>query len=432
MLDESLVHNGVIKLTRPIDSLGERLLRKIVLAALSRVKQGRLHVQWSGGSAAYGCRDSCCDFDVTLYIRDSRAWRAIALGGTVGAGESYTKGWWNTSDLPALVRLLLVNEDSMNTMDFGWGRVFSPLNKLFHLMRRNSRTGSRRNIAAHYDLGNDFYRLWLDDTMCYSSGIFEHAEATLGDASTAKMDRICRKLNLARGDRLVEIGTGWGGFAIHAATQYGCRVTTTTISRQQFEFVRDRVRAAGLESLITVLNEDYRDLHGTFEKLTSIEMIEAIGWRQFDVFFRKCASLMTPNGRACIQAITIADRYYEAAKRDVDFIKRHIFPGCCIPSIAAMTAAIARASDLTPVHLEQFGGHYERTLRMWRESLFGRIEEVRALGLDDDFIRMWEFYLAYCEGAFAERRTDVVQLTLNKPQCVDRAILPQRSGLTTG
>lgn len=312
----------------------------------------------------------------------------------------------------------------MMALDSGWGRLTSPINRLRHWLSRNTRAGSRRNIAAHYDLGNDFYRLWLDETMMYSSGVFERPDSTLLEASVAKIDRICRKLRLSPSDHVIEIGSGWGGFAIHAAKNYGCRVTTTTISKAQHRTACERVAAAGLSDRVTVLNKDYRDLDGAYDKLVSIEMIEAIGWQQFDSYFAKCASLLTPHGEACIQAITIHDRHYEAAKRDVDFIKRHIFPGCCIPSIGALARSIAACSDLAMAHLEQFGAHYARTLRCWRERLCARADEVRRLGLTDELLRMWEFYLCYCEGGFVERRLDVVQMLLKKPRCTAPAMLP--------
>ncbi|MFN0135967.1 MAG: class I SAM-dependent methyltransferase, partial [Phycisphaerae bacterium] len=309
----------------------------------------------------------------------------------------------------------IANAATLQAMSSGLTRLVQPLHRVFHWRRENTRDGSRRNIAAHYDLGNDFYKLWLDDTMAYSAGIFETHSATMRDASIAKMDRLCRKLRLTPSDHLLEIGTGWGGLAIHAAQQFGCRVTTTTISRRQFEFARERVAALGLADRVTVLREDYRDLRGQYDKLVSVEMIEAVGHQYFDTFFRKVSGLLRPHGQACIQAITVADRFYEHARRDVDFIKRYIFPGSCLPSIAVMSDSIARVTDMTITHVEDITAHYARTLRLWRDAFLARHEQVRALGLPQSFIRMWEFYLCYCEAGFAQRTIGTVQMSMVKP-----------------
>ncbi|MBX3396615.1 MAG: class I SAM-dependent methyltransferase [Phycisphaerae bacterium] len=424
MLTRSQATIGEIKRETQGPAFLDRLARTIVTTAFSRIQRGRLTVATDGEIESFGSTTGDCQLDVTLRIRDSRAWRAIAFGGTVGAGESYGRGWWSASDLIELIRVIIDNEAAMMALDSGWGRIMSPINRLRHWLSRNTRAGSRRNIAAHYDIGNDFYRLWLDETMAYSSGVFERPESTLSEASVAKFDRICRKLRLSPADRVIEIGTGWGGFAIHAAREYGCHVTTSTISRAQYQSACERVTAAGLTDRVTVLSKDYRDLEGVFDKLVSIEMIEAIGWQQFDTFFGKCASLLAPQGEACIQAIVIGDRHYEAAKRDVDFIKRHIFPGSCIPSIGALARSIATSSDLTMSHLEQFGTHYARTLRCWRDRLNAHSDEARRLGLSEEFLRLWEFYLCYCEGGFAERRLDVVQMLLKKPRNTTPALLP--------
>jgi cyclopropane-fatty-acyl-phospholipid synthase len=302
-----------------------------------------------------------------------------------------------------------------------------PLNlrrTLAHRARRNTVAGSRRNIKAHYDLGNEFYRLFLDDTLTYSCGIFEREESSLREASVAKYDRICRKLALSPADRVLEIGTGWGGFAIHAAAQCGCRVTTTTISDRQHELAAERIAAAGLADRITLLKTDYRDLTGTFDALVSIEMIEAVGHHFLDDFFRVCGRRLKPDGQMLLQAITIRDQVFDWHKRNVDFIKRYIFPGSCIPSIAAISDAVARATDLRMVHLEDITTHYATTLRRWRENFFANLDQVKALGFPDAFIRMWEFYLCYCEGGFAERYLGDVQVLFTKPMCRREPILP--------
>jgi cyclopropane-fatty-acyl-phospholipid synthase len=310
------------------------------------------------------------------------------------------------------MRLMLQNGDALGGMERGLARLSAPLRQLAHVLRRNTRAGSRRNIAAHYDVGNDFYRLMLDESMMYSCALFEREDSTLGEAQAAKLDRLCRALELGPSDHVLEIGTGWGGFAIHAASLYGCRVTTTTISRAQFELARQRVAAAGLSDRVTLLLEDYRDLRGSYDKLVSIEMIEAIGHRQYREFFRRAAGLMPRGGRMALQSITIADRHYERTRDEVDFIKRYIFPGACIPSVSALASAMAGSSDLRIVSLEDIGPHYATTLAAWRRNLMGRLPEVRSLGHADNFIRLWEFYLCYCEAGFAERQLGDVQMVL--------------------
>jgi cyclopropane-fatty-acyl-phospholipid synthase len=283
-------------------------------------------------------------------------------------------------------------------------------------MNRNNRTGSRRNIAAHYDLGNEFFRLMLDETLMYSSAVFERPDMTLAEAQRARLDRICRKLALGPRDHVLEIGTGWGGFALHAATHYGCRVTTTTISREQYALAQERIAQAGLSDRVTVLLEDYRDLRGEYDKLVSIEMIEAVGHEYYETFFTRCSALLKPDGLMLLQAITIADQRYEAARKSVDFIQRYIFPGSCIPSVSVMAQAVARATDMRLMHLEDIGPHYATTLRHWRERLYANADALRQLDLPEEFLHMWEFYLCYCEGGFAERALGDVQLLLAKPQ----------------
>jgi cyclopropane-fatty-acyl-phospholipid synthase len=275
--------------------------------------------------------------------------------------------------------------------------------------------GSRKNILAHYDLGNDFYSLFLDETMTYSCGIFEHEKSSLKDASAAKYDRLCKKLMLRPGDRVLEIGTGWGGFAVHAARRYGVHVTTTTISDQQHRFAQHRIKAAGLNDQISLIKKDYRDLGGKFDKLVSIEMIEAVGHHYYKAFFETCSRLLHNDGMMAIQAITIGDHMFDRHKRSVDFIKHYIFPGGCIPSITAISNAIAKATDLRMIHLEDITPHYARTLREWRRRFFANLDKVRKMGYPETFIRMWEYYLCYCEGGFAERYIGDVQMLCAKP-----------------
>jgi cyclopropane-fatty-acyl-phospholipid synthase len=406
--------SGGASLDLPAPGLLDRVLRRQVMQRLVSLTEGALVVH--EGSERHALGNAGSDLRAEVRVRDPGFWPAVALRGSVGAGESYMDGAWDTDDLAAVMRIMVRNRAALEDLDGGMARLALPFLKLFHRLRRNDRSGSRRNIAAHYDLGNDFYALWLDETLTYSAGIYESQDATLADAQTAKLDRICRKLDLGPEDHVIEIGTGWGSFALHAAGRYGCRVTTTTISKEQHERASERVRAAGLADHVEIRLSDYRDLTGTYDKLVSIEMIEAVGYEFLDEFFATCARLLKEDGTACIQAITIADRFHDEALRNVDFIQRYIFPGCYIPSVGSMTASIARATDLTLTHIEDIGMHYAATLRAWRERFLAVAEQVRGLGFDERFMRMWEFYLAYCEGGFAERQLGDVHLLLAKPR----------------
>jgi len=393
----------------------DRLAKRAVLARLARLAHGRIVLNDNGERLVFG--DANADFPVqaTIDVLSPAFYSDVAFGGSVGAGEAYIRGLWRCTQIDSLVRILLRNRDVLDTMESGLALLTRPLQKAFHWFNRNTRSGSRRNIAAHYDLGNAFYELWLDSTMMYSCGFYERDQSTLEEASIAKLDRICRRLRLGPGDHVIEIGTGWGGFAIHAASRYGCRVTTTTISREQYEFARARVESLGLQDRITLLFSDYRDLEGQYDKLVSIEMIEAVGHQYLDTYFRKCADLLKPDGEMLIQAITIADQRYDAARKTVDFIKRYVFPGGFLPSVTAMTDSMTRKTDLRAVMIDDIGPHYARTLRHWRERFFARIDDIRGLGYSDEFIRLWEFYLCYCEGAFVERAIGDVHLHAIKP-----------------
>ena len=393
----------------------DNLARRVILARLSEFRFGCVTVTENGQTHSYG--NATDEFPVSAHIdiKHPRFYSEVAFGGTIGAGEAFIHGYWACSDLTSLVRILLKNRDVLEGMEGGVALITRPFQKLFHWMNRNTREGSRRNIAAHYDLGNDFYRLWLDDRMMYSSAYFTSPQVSLEDAAVEKLDRICRKLELEPSDHVVEIGTGWGGFAIHAAKHYGCRVTTTTISQQQYDYARAAVAEAGLEDRVTLLLEDYRNLDGEYDKLVSIEMIEAVGHEFHDTFFRKCCELLKPDGQMLLQAINIADQNYSAYTRGVDFIKRYIFPGGCLTSVTAMSDTLTRVTDMRMINLEDIGPHYAETLRHWRERFFEKIDHVRNMGFSDEFIRMWHYYLCYCEGAFIERATGVVQMHLIRP-----------------
>jgi len=388
------------------------LARRLVFARLAALRHGELRLREGAEDLRFGTPGG---LDAEIRVHDPAFYAELAFGGSVGAAESYMLGQWSSGDLTALMRLLLRNRDVMDGMESGLARFTAPLRALAHWLHRNTRAGSRRNISAHYDLGNDFFQLFLDETMMYSCALFERPEMTLAEAQTAKLDAICRKLALGPADHLAEIGTGWGGFALHAASRYGCRVATTTISPSQHALATERVRAAGLADRVTVLLQDYRDLAGRYDKLVSIEMIEAVGHQYYGEFFRRCDALLAPGGRMLLQAITIAEEHYERARDEVDFIKRYIFPGCCIPSVGALTQAMSAESGLRVAGLEDIGLHYATTLRKWRENFLANAGRLHVLGLPGSFLRMWEFYLCYCEAGFAERALGDAHLLLEKP-----------------
>jgi cyclopropane-fatty-acyl-phospholipid synthase len=395
----------------------DRLFRRAVLHRLAAIRHGYITLVDTQGSHCLGHPSAACTLQATIHVHDFRAYRRLVLRGSIGVGESYMMSEWSCDDLVTLVRIFVLNREALNGMEKGPAALAMTAFRFGHALRRNTRCGSRNNIAAHYDLGNDFYSLFLDETLMYSCAIFATEKTSLQEASTAKNERVCQKLQLRPSDHLLEIGTGWGGFALHAASHYGCRVTTTTISREQYSLARRRVEDAGLADRVTVLCQDYRDLQGCFDKLVSIEMIEAVGHDFLDNFFEACSRLLKPEGMMLLQAITITDQEYERARRAVDFIQHYIFPGGFLPSLAAITATVARVTDLRLFHLEDIGSHYANTLRHWRGRFRGNLERVRAQGFSDTFIRMWEFYLCYCEGGFAERAISAVQMLFTKPLC---------------
>ncbi len=402
----------------------DHIARKAVLSLLNKLKQGRITIIEDDQRTPFGDKSNTSSLQADVTVHHSQFYSRILFGGSMGAAEAYMERLWSTDDLTAVMRILALNQQAFADMEKGLARFTAPLYKLYHYARKNTKGGSRKNILAHYDLGNDFYKLFLDETMTYSCGIFEREDSTLREASEAKYDRICRKLNLTTDDQVLEIGTGWGGFAVHAAGNYGVHVTTATISDEQHQFVQNRIKAAELEDRITLLKSDYRDLSGKFDKLVSIEMIEAVGHQFYTTFFQTCSRLLKDDGMMALQAITIGDQIFNRHKRSVDFIKRYIFPGSCIPSITAISNAIVKATDLRLVQLEDITPHYARTLSEWRRRFFANIDKVRKMGYSDTFIRMWEYYLCYCEGGFAERYIGDVQMLFTKPLCRIDALVP--------
>lgn len=403
--------------------VGAGLLKKLVLRQLSQLRHGNLTIIENGERLSFGDPDGALQGEVD--VSHPALWSMLAGNGSIGAGEAYTLGYWNSPDLTTVVRLFVANMDLLDDMEGGLASLRRPLLKALHWLNRNTREGSRRNISAHYDLGNELFEQMLDPSMMYSSAIFSSADDSLEQGQQHKLERICRKLELKAEDHLLEIGTGWGGMAIYAATHYGCRVTTTTLSREQFAYTQQKIEELGLQDRITLLLEDYRDLTGSYDKLVSIEMIEAVGQRFLSNYFEQCASLLKPDGLMLLQAITIRDQRYAQAARSVDFIQRYIFPGGSLPSVSRMLEVVGRDTDMNLHHMEDFGLHYARTLRLWYDNLRHNRQALETRGYDEAFFRLWEFYLCYCEGGFLERSIGTAQLLLAKP-----AARPQPFGVS--
>lgn len=408
--------------------LGSRFSRSLVARRLLPLTTGRVVLHEGNERTPFGVPDED-GLECNLTVLDPHFYRKIVQGGSIGAAESYMAGHWRVDDLTTLIRIMARDLPTAEGFEQGaaWIRRF--FGRMRHLFRANTPAGSRRNISAHYDLGNEFFATFLDSTMTYSCAVFDKPEATLEQGSTLKYDLICRKLALGPDDEVLEIGGGWGGFAVHAARNYGCRITSTTISREQYEYAARRVQDADLGDRITLLLEDYRRLPlrtgRCFDRLVSIEMIEAVGHRYLGEYFRVCAELLKPQGLMLLQSIVIADQTYDSYRRSVDFTQRYIFPGGCTPSLTALCNAMTRASDLRVVHLHDITPHYATTLNRWRENLLARREEVRVLGLSESFLRMWEFYFCYCEAGFLERTIGDLQLLLARPRTPVTGSVPQ-------
>ena len=394
----------------------EPAARGAVHALLRRVRSGRLVLQeaWSDGQFAFGPDDG--ELRTTVVVHSPDVYRLLVRERSVGLGQAYADGLWDTDDIVTLFR---IGAREIGRSDRIRGRLAplsSPLQRLATLPVLNTRRGARSNIAAHYDLGNEMFELFLDrEWMMYSSALFERPDATLEEAQRAKLERICEALELRSDQHLLEVGTGWGGLALYAASRYGCRVTTTTISRAQREYAEGRIRAAGLEERVQVLGADYRELTGRYDRLASIEMIEAVGWEYFDSFFERCSALLEPNGLMFLQAISIDDRAYEGEKRARTFSNTLIFPGGCLPSLSAMQRSVARRTDMRPVRLEDIGSSYVLTLRHWRGRFMAASKQLAELGYDERFRRLWEMYFAISEAGFHEARLRDLQLVYAKP-----------------
>jgi cyclopropane-fatty-acyl-phospholipid synthase len=391
---------------------------RLVLGLAQRSSRGRGGILGFEGSGMPGGRalvSGSGDADATVVVHDQRTWPAVLRRGSRGMAESYIAGWWDTDDLTAVVRVAFRRTTGLRHFLDKTARRSGGLVAAAQRLRPPSKHRDRENIAAHYDLSNEFFALMLDPTMAYSCGFFAEDGTSLEAAQVAKFEMIADKLQLGPEDHVIEIGTGWGGFAIHVAARHGCRVTTTTISEAQRSLAEKRVAEHGLTDRVTVLGADYRDLEGRYDALVSIEMIEAVDWRRHDQFFATCARLLTAEGRMALQAITIEDASYERAKLHDDFIRAMVFPGGCLPSVSTIAASVARTSNLRIVDLQDIGPHYAETLRRWRANLEDQRPTVERLGFDERFRRFWTLYLCYCEAAFMERHVSDVQLVLARP-----------------
>lgn len=396
----------------------DRGFRHLVHRNLSLFTDGEIRVADIAGTRTFGDA-SMSTLNARIDVHDSRAYRAVALGGTIGAAEAYADGWWTADDLTALIRIMARNREAANRLE-GWSTwmVWAAHLANFRL-RTNRKSQSRRNISAHYDLGNDFFAAFLDRTMTYSCAVFPDPGSSLEDGSRHKLDLICQKLDLSPRDELLEIGTGWGSLAIHAASRYRCRVVTTTISQQQFQHATAAVRAAGLEDQVTVLTSDYRDLPALlgrrFDKVVSVEMIEAVGYEFLDRYFQVCQAMTKPGGVMLLQSIVIADALYDAYRRSVDVIQRYVFPGGFLPSAADLRRRIRERTDFRIAGIDDITDHYPRTLRLWRQCLVDNWSRLRSRGYPESLLRMWEYYFCYCEGGFLEETVGDVQLLLSRP-----------------
>ena len=396
----------------------KKIAKKLLFMRLSTLKIGLLTIQEGQKSWTFGDQSAHSELNAVMRVTSPHFYWDSIIGGSLGAADSFIKKGWESDDLTTSLRLFLRNEITKNYAEKNRFKLINWWRWITHQLKRNNIKGSRRNIAKHYDLSNEFFGLFLDKNMMYSSAIFPSEYSTLEVAARHKLDVICQKLDLKPSDTVLEIGTGWGGFALHAAEHYGCKVVTTTISQQQYDLAKQRISEKNLNNQITLLKQDYRHLTGIYDKIVSIEMIEAVGHQYYATFFSSCAKLLKPNGQMLIQAITIQDQSFDRAKHEVDFIKRSIFPGSCIPSVTSLLTAMTQASDLRLFHLEDIGLHYAKTLKLWRERFFKAEEQVLALGFDKAFMRLWDFYFSYCEAGFAEGYLGDMHLHFVKPLAI--------------
>ncbi|MEY3018086.1 MAG: hypothetical protein RL336_1221 [Pseudomonadota bacterium] len=392
----------------------QRTARGKVLEVLQQIQHGCVTLHENGSQQTFGIKNA--DLHANIYIEDPGFYWAVLVGGSIGAAEAYVEGSWRCDNLTAVIQIFARAMDVVDKLEAGFAWLRMPIEKIRHLANRNSKAGSRTNIAAHYDLGNDMYQTFLDPHMQYSSAIFPHGDASLAEAQEHKLAVICRELDLKPSDHLVEIGTGWGGLACYAAKHFGCQVTTTTLSKEQLVIAKQRAVDQGVADKIEFLLTDYRDMQGRFDKLVSIEMIEAVGHEYLSGYFAKLNDLLKPGGKMLIQAITIADQRYDSYRKSVDFIQRYIFPGGCLPSLSEMLKHIKQRTQLNVLQVNSFANDYADTLLHWEKSFTGASSDLSNMGYDRDFQRLWQFYFAYCEAGFREETINLVHLIASKPR----------------
>ena len=393
-------------------SLLSSFFKKNILKKFKSLTYG--FIQITDNKHIYEVGDTKSSLKCKILIKSDDFYVFLGSGGLLGASEAYAANLWDCDDLVSLTQIMVRNQKLMTSLDSGLAKLVVPINKLIHFTKRNTILGSKKNILAHYDLGNDFYKLWLDKTMTYSCGFFENEKSSLEDASIKKLDMICKKLKLSKEDSVLEIGTGWGSFSIHAASNYGCKVTTTTISDSQYEYAKRKIEDLKLDHLITIVKKDYRLLEGQYDKIASIEMIEAVGHKNVPVLFSKISSLLKSGGLFALQGITYNDQKFDTYKNSVDFINKYIFPGSCLISINQISETVKNNTLLDFIDLEDITSHYAKTLKMWRKNFLGKQKDIKKLGFSDTFIRLWEFYLTYCEAGFLEKNIGDYQFVFSK------------------
>ncbi len=389
-----------------------KFTKKLVLRSLKNISKGTLSI--IDGKDRYKFNGDNT-LNAEILVNNSSFYTEILLGGSIGASEAYIHKSWTSNDVTKVIQLMACNQSTMDSMEGPFRFIAAPFLRVLHVLNRNTLYGSKKNIARHYDLSNKFFTLFLDSSMMYSSAIYPNKTSTIETAAEYKLGIICKKLDLKKGHRVIEIGSGWGGFAIYAAKNYGCHITTTTISNEQYKYVREKIKHLKLEKNIKVIFKDYRELTGKYDKLVSIEMIEAVGHKFYDSYFQKVSELLNQNGDALIQAITIRDQRYKQALRSVDFIQKYIFPGSCIPSINAIQNAVTGSGDMVINDVRDIGHHYAKTLMDWRKKFSRNSKDITKLGFDEDFLRMWKFYFCYCEGGFLEKSISALHIHIAKP-----------------
>lgn len=414
MSDNLNVKNIASDLSISKKSFLDNFFKKQFIKNMNNLEKGYMTISIDGKEYFIGDKKSSlsCNFNV---IHNS-FFTLIGSGGLNGAAEAYALGLWECDDIVALIRILIQNQNVMNKFDSGIASLAKPINKSIHRRRKNTLSGSKKNILAHYDLSNEFYQLWLDDTMTYSCGIFENKNSTMKEASIKKLDSLINKLDVKPGDTILEIGTGWGSFACHAAKEYGCKVITTTISDSQYDYAKEKISLENLEGQVTLLKEDYRNLTGSYDKIVSIEMIEAVGHENIPTYFKKVSDLLTDGGKFALQGITYNDQKFDTYKHSVDFINKYIFPGACLISLSQVLDTLKKDTNLILNDLLDITSHYAKTLNIWRENFLGKRDEISSLGFDDNFIRLWEFYLVYCEAGFIEQNIGDYQFLFTKKE----------------